>query len=164
MNCPAPDRAFETFIKINEGDDCLRVLQQKVKPLIEELIRAQKIRWYCFLVHDRSCGVPTTPDDVANYWHLRMEAAPQADPDPLMVSLPDFCVMTQRLYFGEGIGGIDNSLLKEGRIMEVWRIIGEQSEWMLRMLDIHSGEGMPLKRQVGQFLHYFANMAQMEVK
>lgn len=164
MNCPDPDRAFETFIKINPEEDCIQVLQQKVKPLLEELIRTQKIRWYCFLVHDRNSGVPAATDDAATYWHLRMEMAPQADLDKLKVLLPACCAMTRKMGFGEIIGGIDNSLLKEGRIMEAWRIIGEQSEWMLRMLDIHTGEGVPLRRQVAQFLHYFANMAQMQVR
>jgi hypothetical protein len=34
---------------------------------------------------------------------------------------------------------------------------------MLQMLDIHSATDAGLRRQVAQFLHYFANMAQMYV-
>jgi hypothetical protein len=164
MNGPARDRAFETFIKMNPEDDCIQVLKQKVKPLIEELVQTQKIRWYCFLIHDRNSGVPTTPDDDAPYWHLRLDHSLHIHLDELTRSLPSHCVMTRKIEFGEEIGGINKSLLKDGRIMEVWRIIGEQSEWMLRMLDIHTGEGEPLRRQVSQFLHYFANMSQMQVR
>ncbi|MFA6601197.1 MAG: hypothetical protein WC352_04695 [Candidatus Omnitrophota bacterium] len=164
MKCPAPDRAFETFIKINPGDDCLQVLGQKVKPLIEELTLTKKIGWYCFLVHDRNSGVPTAPDDDSSYWHLRLELAPQIEPEALASSLPSYCLMTRKIFFGDEIGGIDKNLLKNGNVMDAWRILGEQSEWMLRMLDIHTGEGLPLRRQVAQFLHYFANMAQMHVK
>lgn len=166
MNCPAPDHVFETFIKFDPEEDCLKPLREKVKPLIEELTRTQKIRWYCFLIHGRNSGVPTTPDDDAPYWHLRLEVAPHAGADQIMRSLPSYCVMTRKTCLGSPIGGVDNNLLKEGRTIEAWRIIGEQSEWMLRMLDIHTdtGEGLPFRRQVAQFLHYFANMAQMQVR
>jgi hypothetical protein len=63
----------------------------------------------------------------------------------------------------ELISGIDKALLKNEKIEEAWRIIGEQSEWLLEMLNIHKGEvGIPLQH-VAQFLHFFANMTQLQV-
>jgi len=53
--------------------------------------------------------------------------------------------------------------LKDESIEEVWRIIGEQSEWLLYMLDIFKDIiNIPLQ-YVGQLLHYFSNMTQLMV-
>jgi len=64
----------------------------------------------------------------------------------------------------EKILGIDTSLLKKGQIEEAWRIIGEQSEWVLNMLDIYrEAVEVPLE-QITQYLHYYFNMLQFAVK
>ena len=43
-------------------------------------------------------------------------------------------------------------------IEEAWRIIGEQSAWVLEMLNIHKNNIEITASQVGQFLHYYFNM------
>jgi hypothetical protein len=163
MNTPIFDRVFETFVMLQPGDDALMVLRHKIKPLVEELLRHGKIRWYSFLVHSRNSGVPTSTDDEHLYWHLRLELGSSIEYYDVASSLPPYCLMTRKICLSDVISGIDKSLLKDGRIEEAWRIIGEQSEWVLRMLDIHSASDAGLRRQVAQLLHYFANMAQMQV-
>lgn len=57
----------------------------------------------------------------------------------------------------------DKSLLKHEEIEEVWRIIGEQSEWLLSMLDAYKENVKIPLQHVGQFLHYYFNMTQLSI-
>ena len=59
------------------------------------------------------------------------------------------------------ISGIDKFLLKNEDVGEAWRIIGEQSEWFLNLVNIFKeGADIP-PEEIIQFLHYFFNMAQL---
>lgn len=56
------------------------------------------------------------------------------------------------------ISGIEKSLLKNEEIEEAWRILGEQSEWLMSMLNIHKENvGIPIE-QITQFMHFYFNM------
>jgi hypothetical protein len=56
---------------------------------------------------------------------------------PEDLGLPDYCVGTEKIEPTMDIQGIDKALLKGERIEEAWRLIGEQSEWVIRLLDSH---------------------------
>jgi len=59
---------------------------------------------------------------------------------------------------------MDTSLFETEEIEEAWRILGEQSEWLLDMLNIFKKDvDIPL-RYVGQFLHYYSNMTQLTIR
>ena len=58
---------------------------------------------------------------------------------------------------------MDTSLFETGEIEEAWRIIGEQSEWFLSMLNIFKKDVKIPILYVGQFLHYFANASQLQI-
>lgn len=126
------------------------------------------IGWYCFLIHDRNSGVPTTENDDNPYFHIRFDTKEEINPKD---SLPNYCVLTRKIDvdwvkdISIRRGEVFNtSMLKDESIGEVWRIIGEQSEWLLHALDIFKDDtDIPLL-YVSQFLHYFANMTQMMIR
>jgi len=84
------------------------------------------------------------------------------DGDP---SFLEYCVMTRKIEREEveSISGITKSLLKNDEIEEAWRMIGEQSEWLLHLLSIYKEDDEIPADQVWQFLRYLANMTQMSV-
>lgn len=159
---------WETFVKIPAEDSRIRlnivynIIRSKICPLISSLRDKDVIAWYCFLLHDRSSGVPTSKNDVNPYFHIRFELKKDIDPDDF---LPNYCVMTRKIRREqvESIVGIDKSLIKNEQIEEAWRIIGEQSEWLIDMLNIHKENVDIPYQQVAQFLHYFSNMTQLQV-
>jgi hypothetical protein len=71
--------------------------------------------------------------------------------------------MTRKVEYARinSICGIDANLIKNSDIAEAWRIIGEQSEWLFKMLSIFKGD-VPLQT-VGQFLHFYANVTQLQI-
>jgi hypothetical protein len=170
MEKPDLDKMWETFIKLS-WDDILYgrhidIIRKKVQPLISNLKNEGLIRWYSFLIHDRRSGVPTTEDDNNPYFHLRFESE-EVNPKDF---LPNYCVLTRKIeracleniFMGGGVK-FDVSLLKNESIEDVWRIIGEQSEWLLFILSIFKDDvNIPLS-YVGQFLHYFSNMTQLRI-
>jgi len=172
MEKPDLNQMWETFIRIEKFDPItpnkpfidiskiIRMIRVQVHTMISRLIREGTINWYCFLIHTKN-RVPTTKDDNNAYFHIRVSVTNNTEP-----SFPDYCVMTRRIErdWVKSISGIDKSLLKNEEIEEAWRIIGEQSEWLLKMLNIHKEDVEVPPRQIGQFYHFFANMAQIGVR
>ncbi len=162
------DRIYETFIKIPipfSWDAYINVLRTKVSPLISNLYAEKVIKWYCFLLHDRKSGVPTTEDDTVPYIHIRLEVNEREEDDKLYSMLPPYCVMTRKIPRTDisQIAGIDKSLLKNFQIEEAWNILGESSVWILKMLEAHSSCEKITIQQIAQFLHYFSNALQVRV-
>ncbi len=57
----------------------------------------------------------------------------------------------------QNISGINKSLLKDDDMAEAWKIIGEQSEWLLNLVNIHKDVVIPVG-QITQFMHFYLNM------
>ena len=121
-------------------------------PLITRLKKDGIINWYHFLIHDRSSGVPTAGDDDNQYFHIRFTLKKDVDPKDI---LPKHCVMTDSVH--PNLKDIDRVFLKDEDIEEAWRIIGEGSEWIMRMLGIFKEDVEVPSNQVEQFLHYYSN-------
>ncbi len=153
------DRMWETFIKIAPKETAITGIRSKIRPLNFRLRDEGIVGWYHFLLHNKQSGVPTSDDDTAPYFHIRFEFE-GADPTKI---LPDYCGMTRKIGPIENITGIDKSLLRDEQIEEAWRMIGEQSEWVLNMLDIHKENVDVPPKQIMQFLHYYFNMLQLGV-
>ena len=141
----------------------LNIIRRQMYPL---LITNSEIEWYSFLIHNReSGGIPTTQDDNNLYFHIRVSLKDHVSPEEFKKSLPDFCVMTQqpnlevinKITIGEGIQ-FDTSLLKEECIEELWRIIGEQSKWVLETVNAFKADKEVSFIHVLSILHYFDNM------
>ncbi|MFQ6116448.1 MAG: hypothetical protein ACE5NG_20505 [bacterium] len=169
METPDLDQMWETVIKIPvEGDtihldEIYSTIRTKISPLIVSLKGDGILKWYCFLIHNRNSGVPTSEDYDNPYFHLRLEFTRDIDP---LNTLPSYCVMTRKIHRKqvESINGIDKSLLKNGSIENAWRIIGEQAEWLLDLLNIHKEDADIPPEQIGQFLHFYANMTCVAVR
>lgn len=171
MENPDLDKMWETFIRIPIEDDRIRfslfydIIRSKIYPMISRLKNDKMINWYCFLIHDRKSGVPTSEEDGHPYLHMRFALRSDTNPEEFLSLLPNYCVMTHKIEHRlESIAGIDKSLIKNEEIEEVWRIIGEQSEWFLELLSIHKGNIEIPPQQIAQFLHFFANMAQLQIR
>lgn len=170
MQKPNLDEMWETFIKIPSEDARVNLsaiynmIRFKVYPIISGLMDNGTIYWYHFLIHDRHSGVPTSEDDNSPYFHIRFAVKKDVETNELPNSLPNYCVMTRKRRRIETISGIDKSLLKNQEIEEAWRIIGEQSEWLINMLNIYKEEIDIPPQQVAQFLHYYSNMAQIRFR
>jgi len=160
---------WETFIKIPTEDDMIRLnliyndIRSKICPMISGLIDNDVISWYCFLIHDRNSGVPTSKDDNNAYFHIRFSLKKSVNPEDF---LAEYCLMTRKIRpeWVASISGINKSLLKNEEIEEAWRIIGEQSEWLINMLNIHKEDVDISPQQIAQFLHFYANMTQLQIR
>jgi hypothetical protein len=73
------------------------------------------------------------------------------------------CSWVQDIYIDDKGTKFDTSLLKHEEIEEVWRIIGEQSEWLINMLNIFKENVKIPFQYIGLFFHYYVNMAQISV-
>lgn len=164
MEKPNLDHMWETFIRISAEEASsgkhISVIRLKIYPVVSRLQDKGKINWYCFLIHNRNGGVPTSPNDDNLYFHMRFGLKPGVTEEDFRHSLPDYCVMTRNIRRESVavIAGIDKSILRNEQIEEAWRIIGETSELVLDMLNIHKGDIHIPAKQIGQFLHFLANM------
>jgi hypothetical protein len=142
----------------------IRHLRRDVLPLIRKL-EGFGLFWYCFLVHDRSSGVPTTEDDRDPYIHLRFELVPkpwQGEED-MLGFLSSSWKMTRQIELPDQIAGLN--LKYRFDAPTAWRIIASQSRWLLELIEEHGSDvddGTVLQH-VRQFLHYFANATQIRV-
>ena len=171
MQKPDLNQMWETFIRFSVEDVPLGrhvdIIREKVYPVISRLKDENIIYWYCFLIHDRHSGVPTSEDDENPYFHIRFALRRDINPKNF---LPDYCVLTRKIE-REWVAQIsigknevmDTSLFETEEIEEAWRTIGEQSEWLFNMLNIFKKNVTIPLRYVGQFLHYYANMTQLRV-
>ena len=170
---PNLERMIETFIPIGVSkeaispqfwQDYLHLLRSVVAPLVRDLRARGAIDWYCFLVHDRESGVPTSADDEKPYVHLRMSLTKTSDEAEFIKGLPPFCRFSRRMSFPNppSLDKVDIQALANGQVEEGWKILGESSEWVLKMLDAHD-PGKPIPRpNVAQFLHYIGNQLLVE--
>ena len=167
MEKPNLNRMYEAFIKIGLPGDfsverAIHMIRFELYPLITQLKSDEIINWYSFLIHNRRSGVPTTEDDENFYFHVRFGLKEEVDSKDLNNSLPQDCLDIEgkkiRKITPRTIRGIEKSLLENEEIEEAWRIIGEQTEWLINMLNIYKEDVEIAPNQVEQFLHFYSNM------
>lgn len=173
MQQPNLDRMYETFIKIGEMPITYSVLYEIIKtkllPTVGQLKRDGDIEWYSFLICGKKSGVPTNSDDENSYFHLRFSLPENSDRNTVVKLLPDYCLMTRKVERTSvesvpiGNGGMmhNPSLFKQEKIEEVWRIIGEQSEFILNVFNSFKDNVEIPPQEIGAFLHYCHNMVAM---
>jgi len=71
--------------------------------------------------------------------------------------LPEYCVDTEKILPMRRITGIDGTILEEKDIAEAWRIIGEQSDFIIDLVRAHTENSEIHPQQIAQFMHYFMN-------
>lgn len=169
MNNPNLDRIVETFILapgVEQADwwtQYVDFLRTDVRKVISDLKNKKMLGWYSFLLHNRDSGVPTPPDDNRPYIHLRLES--MVPINELIGALPAYCVMTRHMQRPDppSLDTINLNTLKDGRVEEGWRVLGESSEWVLNMLQAHQPAEPVPAQNVGQFLHYLVNQLQAQM-
>jgi hypothetical protein len=170
---PNVDRMVETFIPIQNSKDTgslqvwqnyLDVLRSVIAPMVRDLSRKGMINWYCFLVHDRSSGVPTSEEDDRPYVHLRVSLTQATSEAEFISQLPSFCQFSRKMSMPNppSLDKVDIQFLVKGQVEEGWKILGESSEWVLKMLDAHDPNKPVPPQNVTQFLHYIGNQLQAE--
>ena len=170
---PNLDLLWETFIRFSwdelSSGAHIGLIRDKVGPVISVLKSKGKVGWYCFWIHDRDTGVPTSADDEYLYFHIMFELTEHVSPVDI---LPAYCVMTRKVeYWWVSEVSVDTkgaefdvSFLKDESIEEVWRLIGEQSEWLLNLLNaFKDSNGIPVN-YVREFLNHFTDMTAMPAK
>jgi hypothetical protein len=171
MQRPTLNRMYETFIKIGTlpmtYQHIFSLIKTKVYLTVKRLKKDGKVDWYSFLIHSRESGVPTTVDDNNLYFHIRFSLSKDVNEKDVSATIPDFCVMTRKAPLS-GIESIsmsktkyNPSLRKHEGIEEVWRILGEQSELMLKVFDSYKDDAIIPVEEIGSLLHYFHNMVQI---
>ena len=141
----------------SESPLALQTIRDDVGALVREL--GDRLEWFAFLVHDYGTGVPTTSEDHSIYLHVRLALV--AD-EELVLGSP--WLLTRRTSLSHEMAGVDVGAFQDG-IDAAWRLLGEQSAWLLSLLEQQRPDVDPLQRllHVRQFLHFFANMAQMKI-
>ena len=168
MKKPNLDRIIETFIPtavnpsatgIEVWQDYLDLLRKKISPLVQRLQDLGLMEWYSFLVHGQQSGVPTDESDQGLYVHLRLELAEGVQEADLVSQLPPFCKMTQKMLVPQRdrLDNNDVQAFKEQNVEWGWRVLGEGSEWVLRMLESHDPAVQIPPQNVAQLLHYLGN-------
>ena len=170
---PNLDRLWETFIRFSweelSSGRYIDLIRDKVAYTISMLKAKGGVGWYCFWIHDKNSGVPTTEDDEYLYFHIRFEITKHVSPVDI---LPIYCVFTRQVepkwvksvaIDGSGTE-FDVSLLRDESIEEVWRLIGEQSEWLLYLLDrFKDNTNIPVSHIKG-FMNQFTDMTALPMR
>ena len=173
MEKPNLDRLWETFIRFSweelSSGRYIDLIRDKVAYTISMLKAKGGVGWYCFWIHDKNSGVPTTEDDEYLYFHIRFEITKHVSPVDI---LPIYCVLTRQVepkwvksvaIDGSGTE-FDVSLLRDESIEEVWRLIGEQSEWLLYLLDrFKDNTNIPVSHIKG-FMNQFTDMTALPMR
>jgi hypothetical protein len=121
---------------------------------ISELLNSEKINWFYFLVHPK-------PDDNANGYFDVVFTTDKEDPSEF---LPEYCQDTKKIPPMNTILGIDVEILEQKDIAEAWRIIGEQSLFVIDLIRAHSKDSTIHQFQVAQFMHFFMNSLGLGLK
>lgn len=159
MQKPNRDRLWRVWIKIGPPretqtlfSNIVHLIKSKVSEVTRILETKKMIDWYYFLIHGRE-------NDPNFYFDVVFSLKGGVKSEDFLSSLPSYCLYPEHLErgFGASISGITKAQLKNNEIEEAWRIIGEQSEWVINMLASHK-DGEITMQQYIQFMHYFMNM------
>ena len=159
MQKPNLDRLWRVWIKI--GPPCetqalfknaVHLIKTQVSEVIHILETKKVIEWYYFLLHGRE-------NDPNFYFDVIFSLKEGVKSEDFIAALPSYCLDPKHLEhgFGASISGISKTQLKNDEIEEAWRVIGEQSEWVINMLASHKDEELTIQQYL-QFMHYFMNM------
>jgi hypothetical protein len=152
------------------ADAVFRGLRDDVSPLIKCLKQSGVLAGFHFLIHDRNSGVPAEASDGA-YIHLRLRfKKPTATFfDMIRRKFRRFQMTRPVVARQDAIAGFDLRIVKGGKtnvdkVKLINRLIDQQSEWMLALVDAHEWkDDVLMVHQARQFLHLFSNMTQIKV-
>ena len=137
--------------------DYLSQLRAECAPAIRALEAKRAIVWYSFLIHNRaSAGREDLPAVFPEpFIHFRFSPPDGLAPGDLVDRLGSPFLHSIAKALGP-VGGIDVTAV-QGGWPDVWWMIGEASDWVLKLVEVHSDDfSNPVPRML-QFLHYITN-------
>jgi len=143
-------------IRGNSIADYLDQLRVECAPAVRALQAREAIVWYSFLVHNRaSAGREDLPAAIPELFiHFRF-SPPNGAQNKLLDSLSSPFLHPKATTLGP-VDGIDVASVLGGWV-DVWWMIGETSDWVLKLAEVHSGDLSNPLPQILQFLHYITN-------
>lgn len=151
MENPDLNIMWRTWIKVGlKNDLTYKLLQDVIRHKVyglSQLEKTGKINWYYFLYHNK-------PDDPTNGYFDVVFTTTSEEPTKF---LPEYCVDTKKISPITEIDGINSSILKDTNIVEAWRLIGEQSQFIIDLVRAHDENSEIPPKQIAQFMHYFMN-------
>jgi len=151
LDNPDLNKMWKTWIKIGLNNQITyKLIQDVIRHKmynISLLKKTKKINWYYFLIHNKS------DDQSSAYFDLVFTS----DSDEPTGFLPKYCIDTKKISPITDILGINSSILKDSNIIEAWRLIGNQSEFIIDLVRAHNENFEIPQQQIIQFMHYFMN-------
>jgi hypothetical protein len=142
---------WRTWIRIESGDQpTFKMFQDTIRQRMQPILQLQKngeINWFYFLYHSKH-------DDPTNFYFDVVFTTERKAPNEI---LPEYCIGTQKIPPITSISGIDEKILLDEDIGKAWRIIGEQSEFMINMVCSHRENTEIPPIHIAQFMHFFMN-------
>ena len=161
MKQPDQTRIVETYIKLEDvsspsdtWSSLMNLLRNKVAPLIQKLQSSHLIAWYSFLIHN--CPDGSGQSSI----HLRMELPTNVTKEELESNLPSFCEATARMQPVDSISGLETENLRDSRIEEGWKALGDTSQWVLGILQSQAPDKPVSPQNIRQFFHFIGNQLQ----
>lgn len=159
MKKPDVNRLWETYVKIDPEESLINIIRSKLYPMLNNFKNNNIAAWCCFLV-----GKSRVKNDPNLYFHIRLEPNEEIhDREQVNQILPDFCekkmtALCKNVEDTENIPGINKSLLRNDDIAEAWKILGEQSEWLMNLVNGYKDDTEIPIGQITQFMHFYLNM------
>ncbi|MCW4037494.1 MAG: hypothetical protein NWF13_02030 [Candidatus Bathyarchaeota archaeon] len=151
MEKPDLNKMWRTWVKIGFRHQLTyKMAQDTIRNKMYYILQLQKmgeISWFYFLFHNKR-------DDPVNTHFDLVFTSDKEDPSEF---LPEYCIDTKKIPPMKKISGIDMSLLKDEDIAEAWKIIGEQSVFIIELIRTHKANVESTQLQIAQFMHYFMN-------
>lgn len=143
-----------------EAFTVLRLVRSYVAPLVMDV--RLDAHSYAFLVHGSQSGVPTSADDPHAYLHLRLFDILPGATRRVRAKVKSPWTMTRISELSSDMAGVNTTTLP---ISEAWNVLFNQSRWFVEFVARHdaSVSDFQVLKHLRQFLHFFANMAQMRV-
>ncbi len=151
MEKPDLTKMWRTWVKIGFMHKLThKKVQDTIRNKMYNILQLQKmgkISWFYFLFHIKR-------DDSVNAYFDLVFTSEKEDPKEF---LPEFCIDTKKIPPMKKISGIDTTLLKNEDIAEAWKIIGEQSVFIINLIRTHQTNVEITQLQIAQFMHFFMN-------
>ena len=157
MTIPNLNRIVDTYIPAatNDFDLYCQQLRTDVVPHIRNLQSEGVVRWYCFLLHGADQLSDRDLADSGAYIHLFLEPEIGMEFSQFVSRLPShFLKPTARPL--STFSGVDGAALRDGNWAYAWKGIGDASEFVLRLLENHGENALPIPNVI-QFLHFITN-------
>lgn len=151
MEKPDLDKMWRTWIKIGPKNQLtLKMLQDTIRHQLNKISKLHEtgeVCGYYFLLHNKH-------EDQSNAYFDVIFTTDKEDPNTF---LPRCCIDTKKIPPDKKISDIDVTLLVNGDSTEGWRIVGEQSEFIIKLVCAHK-ENMEIPSdQIVKFMHFFMN-------